>query len=81
MGIFSAVLGLPLAPVRGVVWLGDIVRRQVEEELYSPAALRRQLDDIDNARASGQLSEEEAARAEEQVVARMTGRETSGGTE
>ncbi|RVW09158.1 gas vesicle protein G [Prescottella agglutinans] len=81
MGIFSAVLGLPLAPVRGVVWLGDIVRRQVEEELYSPAALRRQLDDIDNARASGQISEEEAARAEEQVVARMTGRETSGGTE
>ncbi|WP_430332772.1 gas vesicle protein GvpG [Rhodococcus sp. ACT016] len=81
MGIFSAVLGLPLAPVRGVVWIAEIVRRQVDEELYSPAAFRRRLENIEEARASGQISDEEAAAAEEQVVAMMTGRGTSGGTE
>jgi len=74
MGIFTAILGLPLAPVRGVVWISEIVRRQVEEELYSPAALRRRLEAIDDARSSGQMSDEEAAQAEQQILDLMTHR-------
>lgn len=74
MGIFTAILGLPLAPVRGVMWISEIVRRQVEEELYSPAALRRRLEAIDEARSSGELSEEEAALAEKQILDSMTHR-------
>ncbi len=74
MGIFTAVLGLPLAPVRGVVWIGEIIRRQVEEELYSPAALRRRLEAVDDARSSGQMSDEEAAQAEAQILDSMTRR-------
>lgn len=78
MGIFTAILGLPLAPVRGVVWISEIVRRQVEEELYSPAALRRRLEEVDDARASGQMSEEEAAQAEGQILDSMTHRKRAG---
>lgn len=77
MGIFTAVLGLPLAPVRGVVWISEIVRRQVEEELYSPAALRRRLEEVDDARASGQMSDEEAAQAEGQILDSMTRRKSA----
>ncbi|GAB2641812.1 gas vesicle protein GvpG [Prescottella soli] len=72
MGIFTAIFGLPLAPVRGVMWISEIVRRQVEEEMYSPAALRRRLEEVDDARSSGQLSEEEAALAEKQILDSMT---------
>lgn len=78
MGLFSAVFGLPLAPVRGVMWIGEIVRRQVEDELYSPAALRRRLEEVDEARASGQLSDEEAAEAESRILDMMTHRKDAG---
>lgn len=73
MGIFSAILGLPLAPVRGVVWISEIVRDQVEEELFSPAAMRRDLEAVEEALRSGQISEEEAAREEDAIIQRVVG--------
>jgi len=72
MGLFSAVFGLPLAPVRGVVWTGEVIRRQVEEETTSPAAMRRDLEAIEEGRRSGRISEDEAARAEDEVLHRVT---------
>lgn len=75
MGIFSAILGLPLAPVRGVLWIGEVIRQQVEEEMFSPAAMRRDLEAVEEALRSGQMSEEEAERAEDAIIKRMTGRE------
>lgn len=77
MGIFSAVVGLPLAPVRGVLWIADIVRQQVEEEMYSPTAIRSQLEEIEEKRAAQQISDEEAKRAEAEVLGRVTGRTTA----
>lgn len=74
MGLFSAVFGLPLAPVRGVVWIGEVIRRQVEEETTSPAAMRRDLEAIEEGRRSGRISEDEAARAEDEVLHRVTRR-------
>ncbi|PTR32365.1 gas vesicle protein GvpG [Rhodococcus sp. OK519] len=71
MGLFSAIAGLPLAPVRGVVWIGEVVRRQVEEELSSPAAVRRDLEAVDDARRSGQISDEEAACEESTILGRV----------
>ncbi|CAM3051722.1 gas vesicle protein GvpG [Prescottella defluvii] len=72
MGLFSAVFGLPLAPVRGVVWIGEVVRRQVEEETTSPAAMRRDLEAIEERRRSGQISEDDAAGAEDEILDRVT---------
>ncbi|TSD49020.1 gas vesicle protein G [Rhodococcus sp. KBS0724] len=77
MGIFSAVVGLPLAPVRGVLWIADIVRQQVEEEMYSPTAIRSQLEEIEEKRAAQEISDEEAKNAEAEILDRVTGRGTS----
>lgn len=77
MGIFSAILGLPLAPVRGVLWIGEIVRDQVEQEMSSPAAMRRDLEAVEEALRSGQISEEDAAREEDAIIRRVVG---GGGT-
>lgn len=83
MGLFSAIFGLPLAPVRGVVWIADVVRRQVEEETTSPAAMRRDLEAIEEDRRSGRISDDEAARAEDEILHRVTRRRDcdSSGTE
>lgn len=72
MGLLSGFLGLPLAPVRGVIKLGELVRRQVEEELYHPASARRELEEVARRRADGELSEEEEKQAQQRVLGRMT---------
>ena len=36
MGLISGILGLPLAPLRGVVAAAEQIRRQAEEEFYDP---------------------------------------------
>jgi hypothetical protein len=71
MGLFTGLLTLPLAPVRGVVWLAERVLDQANSELYSPAAIYRRLEEIDEARASGELSAQESAEAEAQLVAQL----------
>jgi hypothetical protein len=72
MGLFSAILGLPLAPVRCVISLGEVLQRRAEEELHDPSAVRRELEQLEQARAAGEISAEEEATAERQIVARLT---------
>ncbi len=38
MGLISGILGLPIAPLRGVVAAAEQIRRQAEEEFYDPVA-------------------------------------------
>lgn len=74
--MLGAILGLPFAPVRMVIWLGETIQQQVEEEMHSPAAARRDLEEIERAREAGEISAEEEAEAQRRVLARMTGRPT-----
>ncbi|MBO0776716.1 MAG: gas vesicle protein G, partial [Actinobacteria bacterium] len=56
-----------------VIRLAEMIRDQVDQELYNPAAVRRQIEEAEEARASGQLSDEESAKAQEEAVGRLTG--------
>jgi cytochrome c-type biogenesis protein CcmH/NrfG len=76
MGLFSILFTWPLAPVRGVVRLGELIQDEVERELYDPAVLRRRLEEIEEARDAGRLTEQEASQATADILARMTGRTT-----
>ena len=71
MGLLSGLLGLPLAPVRGVMWLAEQIRQQAEEQYYYPARIRTQLERIDEARRTGELSEEECAELENDLLQRL----------
>ncbi|MEN3298327.1 gas vesicle protein GvpG [Pseudonocardia sp.] len=71
MGIVSGLLGLPLAPVRGVLWLAQQIQEQAEEQYYDPARIRAQLEQVDEARRSGELSEEECAEIENELLQRL----------
>jgi gas vesicle protein GvpG len=68
MGIFSGILMLPLAPVRGVVRLGEVIQRQVEQELRNPANTRRQLEELEEARERGEVSPDEEKQIQEQIL-------------
>ena len=71
MGPLSMLVKLPLAPVTGVVKLGEVLRDQAEREQRDPASIRRQLEEAEEARAAGEISPEEEARTEEQALNRL----------
>lgn len=78
MGLVTFILTLPFAPVRGVVAIGEIIREQVGQEMYSPTAIRAELEEIQRQREEGLISEEEEARAEQAVLDRLMGGRPAG---
>jgi hypothetical protein len=85
MGLITGLLTLPLAPVRGTVWLAERIQEQAEEELYDESAIRAGLLELEAARQAGDLDERELAEAEDALVERLmairglAGEETDGG--
>ncbi|MEU4509724.1 gas vesicle protein GvpG [Nonomuraea wenchangensis] len=74
MNLFVELLLLPIAPVRFVVKLGEIIQDQAEQQTRSPVAIRRQLEEIDAALEDGRITEEEHDEAVTSVLRRATGR-------
>lgn len=71
MGLISGLLTLPLAPVRGTVWLAERIQEQAEDELYDESAIRTGLAELEQARESGELSDEEIDAAENELLERL----------
>ena len=68
MGLVSGILTLPLAPMRGVIWLGEVIQRQVEQEMHNPANTRRQLEELQEARERGEISADEEEQAQQEIL-------------
>ncbi|MGW0200438.1 gas vesicle protein GvpG [Nonomuraea sp. NPDC003201] len=73
MGLLSLVFGWPLAPLRGVIRLGELIQEQVEHELRDPTVVRHRLEEIEESRAAGLISEEEEALETREVLRGMMG--------
>jgi hypothetical protein len=71
MGLITGLLTLPLAPVRGTAWIAARLLEQAERELYDERAIRAQLMEIQSAREEGALAEDEATRAEDELLRRL----------
>jgi cytochrome c-type biogenesis protein CcmH/NrfG len=71
MGLLTGILTLPLAPVRGTVWVAEQVLEEAERQYYDPAVIRRQLEDVEELRSSGQITDEEAEEMEDVLVERL----------
>lgn len=68
MGLFTFLFRLPLLPVRGLVQLGTLIQEQVEQEMASPAKVRRELESAEQSRAAGEISDEQAAEFEAEAL-------------
>ena len=71
MGLFSGLLLLPLAPVRGTVWIAERLQEQAEQEMNDESAIRQGLIDLEAARASGEYDEAELVEAENELLERL----------
>jgi Gas vesicle protein G len=84
MGLITGLLTLPLAPVRGTVWLAERIQEQAEAELYDESAIRTGLMEMEEAREAGSMAPEEIDAAENDLLERLMeirglGREESNG--
>ena len=71
MGIFTGLLLLPLAPLRGTIWLAEQLAAIAERELEDEQALRRLLIEAEAALDAGQLTLAEYEQVEEELLDRI----------
>lgn len=71
MGFLSAIILLPLAPLRGTIWLAERLADVAERELDSDTTLRRLLVEAEMAFDSGELTLEEYEQVEDELLERL----------
>jgi hypothetical protein len=71
MGLIMGLLTLPLAPVRGTVWLAERIQEQAEREYYDESAIRAGLQEVEQARAAGEVDEHELDEIEDALIERL----------
>jgi hypothetical protein len=71
MGLITGLLTLPLAPVRGVAWIGEQIAEEAERELDDEARIRRELGRLQMEYELGNLDEDEFARREDELLEQL----------
>ena len=73
------LLSWPLLPITGVIKIGEVLQRQVDNEMHGQSTARHQLEELQEERASGRISEEQELQREREILDRMMGRPSGGG--
>ena len=71
MGLITGILTLPLAPVRGVIWVAEKVQQEAERQWRDPEAIHAALADLEERRERGLIDEGEADQLEEELIQRL----------
>lgn len=71
MGLLSGLLLLPLAPVRGTVWIAERLLEEAERELDPERRARLRLQALEVALELGELTPEEYEREEDLVFTEL----------
>lgn len=73
MGLIGGLLTLPLAPVRGLVWVFDQVVDEAEAQLHDPARIRAELAEAEAALERSEMDEETYEELERELLDRLHG--------
>jgi hypothetical protein len=68
MGLITGLLTLPLAPVRGTVWIAEQLAAEAERELREARSTRRRLIEAERQLELGLLTVEEYEAIEEEAL-------------
>ncbi len=72
MGLLTTLLTLPVSgPVRGAVWVLEKVHEAAEAQVYDPAAIKRELVDLERRLEAGEIDEAAFEAAEEVLLDRL----------
>ena len=68
MGLFTGLLTLPLAPVRGVKWIAEVVAEEADRQLAEAQSPERALAELEATHAAGEMSDEEFEALQTQLI-------------
>jgi hypothetical protein len=71
MGLLTGLVLLPLAPLRGTIWIAERLAEYAEGQLGDEAAIRSLLLEAEAALEAGELSEDEFDRVEDELLDRL----------
>ena len=71
MGLLTGLLTLPLAPVRGTVWIAEQLAAEAERELRDERSPRRQLREAERQFELGAITVDEYESIEDELLARL----------
>jgi hypothetical protein len=71
MGLLTGLLTLPLAPVRGTVWLAERIAEEAARELDEELRTRRELERLQLAYEAGELEKDDFVRQEDELLERL----------
>lgn len=71
MGLFTGLLTLPLAPVRGVAWVAEQLAEEADRRLYDEASIKRELLQLELDFDEGKLDEDERRELEDALFERL----------
>ncbi|MGW0812080.1 gas vesicle protein GvpG [Streptomyces viridiviolaceus] len=69
MGIVSGLLLLPLAPVRGTMWVADHLLQEARRQAHDPRTVHARLAALNRALDEGAIDEAAFEREEERLLA------------
>jgi hypothetical protein len=72
MGLLTGLLTLPLAPVRGTMWIAERLLDEVERELDDPRTIEAQLLEAEERFERGEITQEEFEVLEDALMRRLT---------
>jgi hypothetical protein len=71
MGLITGLITLPLAPVRGVAWIGEQIAEEADRQLDPAARIRRELGRLQVEHELGDLGSEEFERREDELLEQL----------
>ncbi|MFB7421396.1 gas vesicle protein GvpG [Streptomyces sp. NPDC056210] len=71
MGLLGEILLLPLAPVRGSLWVMEQVLTEAERQYYDPAAVRAALARLEERLEAGEIDDVTFDRLEDELLDRL----------
>jgi len=71
MGLFKELVLLPLAPVRGTVWVTEQITEEAERRLYDEESIKREMLQLEIESDEGLLGEKERAAKEDELLDRL----------
>jgi hypothetical protein len=71
MDLVTLPFRLPFLPIQGLVRVAELIQDEAEAEYRNPAAVRRQLEEAEEANAQGEISPEAMYQAQVEAIERV----------
>jgi gas vesicle protein GvpG len=71
MDLLTLTVGLPFAPLKGVLAIARVLEEEAERELYDPSRVRRELEQIEADQAEGRIPDDVAEERKQEALDRL----------